>query len=199
MQLRFRSTLPDMVLYYRGTRERFVSLELVDGSLLAKVKSGNTLQAIYPGLVHSGEWYQVTVAMDERLVLTVRGPDCEEGCQVKTESHNHLIFLQPSFFQQLFIGGAPQKYSNQIFSGKGFIGCMEDLKVDHKLLLPQDLMREEYKGLELGCYKKDWCYKEDCLDRGTCVDMWVHASCDCHRPYYGEHCEKGNYNFLFKF
>lgn len=191
MQLRFRSTLPDMVLYYRGSRERFVSLELVDGSLLARIKSGKTLQAIYPGPVNNGEWYQVTVAMDERLVLTVEGPGCEEGCQARNEGHNHLIFLQPSSFQQLYIGGAPTEYSTQLSSGKGFIGCMEDLKVDYTLLLPQDLIREENKGLELGCSKTDWCSDEDCFGRGKCVDMWVRASCDCHRPYYGEKCEQG--------
>ncbi|XP_017295151.1 protein crumbs homolog 1 isoform X1 [Kryptolebias marmoratus] len=197
VQFRFRSTLPDMVLYYRGTRECFVSLELVVGSLLARVKSEKTLQAIYSGPVNNGEWYQVIMAMDEKLVLTVKGPDCEEGCQVNNEGHNHLIFLQPSFFQQIFVGGAPQEYSTQLFSKKGFIGCMEDLKVDHKLLLPQDLIREEYKGLELGCYKKDWCYEDVCLYRGTCMDMWVHASCDCHRPYYGQHCEKEYQSWTF--
>uniref|UniRef100_A0A3P8T7V9 Crumbs cell polarity complex component 2b n=1 Tax=Amphiprion percula TaxID=161767 RepID=A0A3P8T7V9_AMPPE len=190
MQLRFRSTLPNMVLYYRGTLERFFSLELAEGSLQAKVKSGKVLQAIYAGPVNDGEWHQVTVTMDERLVLTVKGPGCEEGCQVKNEGHNHLIFLQPSSFQQLYVGGAPQEYLSNLSSRNGFLGCMEDLQVDRKLLLPQDLIREENKGLELGCTKKDWCEDDPCMQHGQCVDMWVHASCQCHRPYYGQHCEK---------
>uniref|UniRef100_A0A3P8T5X3 Crumbs cell polarity complex component 2b n=1 Tax=Amphiprion percula TaxID=161767 RepID=A0A3P8T5X3_AMPPE len=192
MQLRFRSTLPNMVLYYRGTLERFFSLELAEGSLQAKVKSGKVLQAIYAGPVNDGEWHQVTVTMDERLVLTVKGPGCEEGCQVKNEGHNHLIFLQPSSFQQLYVGGAPQEYLSNLSSRNGFLGCMEDLQVDRKLLLPQDLIREENKGLELGCTKKDWCEDDPCMQHGQCVDMWVHASCQCHRPYYGQHCEKGS-------
>lgn len=191
MQLRFKSTLPSMVLYYRGTSERFVSLELVEGSLQARVKSGKVLHAVYPGPVNDGEWHQVTVSMDERLVLVVKGPGCEEECQVKNEGYNHLFFLQPSSFQQLYIGGAPQEFLSQTTSKQGFIGCMEDLRVDHKPLLPQDLIREENQGLELGCSKTEWCEEDPCMQRGTCVDMWVRASCACHRPYYGETCERG--------
>lgn len=191
MQLRFKSTLPNMVLYYRGTMEHFFSLELVEGSVQARVKSGKVLQVIYPGPVNDGEWQQVTVTMDERLVLAVKGPGCEEECQVKNEGYNHLIFLQPSFFHQLYVGGAPQEYLASTSSGRGFIGCMEDLEVDHKLLLPQDLIREENKGLEMGCSKKNWCEGDPCMQRGQCVDMWVRASCMCYRPYYGEHCGKG--------
>uniref|UniRef100_A0A672HLX0 Crumbs cell polarity complex component 2b n=1 Tax=Salarias fasciatus TaxID=181472 RepID=A0A672HLX0_SALFA len=190
MQLRFRSTLPDMLLFHRGTTDRFFSLELVGGGVQARVKSGKTLQAVYPGPLNDGEWHQVTVSMDERLLLTVTGPGCEAGCQVKNEGYNHLMFLQPSSFQQLYVGGAPQEYLARSSSGRGFIGCMEDLMVDHKLLLPQDLLREENKGLELGCTKHDWCQEDPCMQRGQCVDMWVRASCQCHRPYYGEHCEK---------
>lgn len=191
VQLRFRSTLPDMVLFYRGTVEQYVSLELVGGSLQARVKSGKVLHVSYPGPVNDGEWHQISVTMDERLVLTVRGPGCEEGCQVKNEGHNHLLFLQPTSFQQLYVGGVPQEYLQHMSSRTGFIGCMGDLVVDHKLLLPQDLIREENQGLELGCTKKDWCHEDPCLQRGRCVDMWVRAGCRCHRPYYGDRCEKG--------
>uniref|UniRef100_A0A1A8VAE6 Protein crumbs homolog 2 n=1 Tax=Nothobranchius furzeri TaxID=105023 RepID=A0A1A8VAE6_NOTFU len=197
VQLRFRSTLPTMVLFYRGTMGRFVSLELVEGSLLAKVKSGKILQAIYPGLVNDGEWYQVTVTMDERLVLAVKGPGCEDGCHVKNEGQNTLLFLNQNYFQQLYVGGAPQEYLALSSSGKGFIGCMEDLKVDHKLLLPQDLIREENKGLELGCYKYDWCQDDPCSQHGECVDLWVRNSCKCHRPYYGERCDKEYQSWTF--
>lgn len=190
-----------MVLYYRGTMERFVSLELVGGSLQARVKSGKVLQVIYPGPVNDGKWHQVTVTMDERLVLVVKGAGCEEECQVKNEGYNHLIFLQPSSFQQLYVGGAPQEYLAYTSSGRGFIGCMEDLQVEHKLLLPQDLIREENQGLEMGCGKKDWCQDDPCMQRGQCVDMWVRASCQCHRPYYGKSCEKGEstYSIPYRF
>uniref|UniRef100_A0A673BPW1 Crumbs cell polarity complex component 2b n=1 Tax=Sphaeramia orbicularis TaxID=375764 RepID=A0A673BPW1_9TELE len=197
MKLRFRSTLPDMVLFFRGSVERYVSLELVGGSVQARVKSGKLLQAFYPVSVNDGEWHEVTVTMDERLVLVVKGPGCLEGCQVKNEGYNHLIFLQPSSFQQLYIGGAPPEYLTHTSSRRGFIGCMEDLQVDSKLLLPKDLIREENKGLELGCTKLDWCQDDPCRQRGDCMDMWVHASCQCRRPYFGERCEQEHPSWTF--
>lgn len=194
MQLQFKTTLPDMVLFYRGTVEQFVSLELVKGSLQARVASEKVLQVIYPGPVNDGQWYHVTLTMDESLILIVKGPSCKDECQVKNKGYNHLIFLQPSSFHQLYVGGVPQKYLSRTSSRKGFIGCMEDLKVDHKLLLPQDLLREDNQGLEIGCSKNEWCADDPCMQRGQCVDMWVRASCLCHRPYYGETCEKGESN-----
>lgn len=196
MQLRFRSTLPNMILFSRGTLEHYAFLELVGGLLLAKVKSGKVLQVIYPNPVNDGEWHEVTMIMDESLILTVKGPSCEDECQVKNKDYNHLIFLQPSSFQQLYVGGAPREYLSRTSSNKSFIGCMEDLRVDHKLLLPQDLIREENQGLELGCNKRDWCGEDPCIQRGHCVDMWVQSSCVCHRPYYGDKCEKGESHCL---
>ncbi|XP_076005623.1 protein crumbs homolog 2-like [Genypterus blacodes] len=192
MKLRFRSTLPDMLLFYRGTMELFVSLELVGGFLQASVKAAKTLQVVHPDAVNDGEWHQVTVTMDESLLLVVKGPGCEEGegCIMRNEGHNHLIFFNPSSFHQLYVGGAPENYLAHTASGRGFIGCMEDLLVDHKLLLPMHLTREETQGLELGCTKKDWCQTDPCSQRGQCVDMWVHASCKCERPYYGDTCEE---------
>ncbi|XP_034025619.1 protein crumbs homolog 1-like [Thalassophryne amazonica] len=190
MQLRFKSTLPNMVLYYRGKLDHFVSLELVEGFLQARMKIGKLLQVTHPQPVSDGLWYQATVTMDERLVLVVKGPGCEgEGCKVKNDGFNYLIFAQPSSFQQLFVGGLPQEYLAHTVSNKGFIGCMEDLQIDNKLLLPQDLKREENLGLELGCTKVDWCQEDPCSQRGQCVDMWIRAGCQCVRPYYGEHCE----------
>lgn len=194
VQLRFRSTLPDMLLFSRGSEEHYASLELVGGSLLATVKTGKVLQALYPGPVNDGDWHQVTVSMDESLVLAVKCSTCEEEEEeslVKDEGYNHLFFLQPSSFQQLYVGGAPREYLSRSASKQSFIGCMEDLRVDHKLLLPQDLLREENQGLELGCNKRDWCGAEPCTQRGHCVDMWVRARCICRRPYYGDECEKG--------
>ncbi|KAM8866406.1 LOW QUALITY PROTEIN: protein crumbs homolog 2-like [Synchiropus picturatus] len=190
VQLRFKSTLPDMVLYFRGHAESYLLLEMIKGSLKAKLRSGKLLEVTYPRAVNDGEWWQATVSVDDSLVLHVEGPGCERGCKVKNEGQNHLIVFSPSEFRQLYVGGAPAEYLVHTSSGAGFIGCMEDLTVSRKLLLPQDLVREENRGLELGCVKKDWCQVDPCGQHGSCVDMWVRARCECQRPYHGEVCER---------
>ncbi|XP_072289620.1 protein crumbs homolog 2b [Eucyclogobius newberryi] len=190
LQLRFRSTLPDMVLYFRGTMENYMYLEVAGGVLRAKVKSGKVLHASHPVPVNDGEWREVTMTMDEMLVMTLKGPNCLEGCKVKNDGYNHLLFLQLGLFKQMYVGGAPPEFLARTSSRKGFIGCMEDLQVDHKPLLPQDLLREESRGMELGCAKQEWCGEDPCEGRGECVDLWVRASCQCQRPYHGEGCQQ---------
>uniref|UniRef100_A0A3P8WML0 Protein crumbs homolog 1-like n=1 Tax=Cynoglossus semilaevis TaxID=244447 RepID=A0A3P8WML0_CYNSE len=190
MQFRFRTTLPDMVLYYQGTAEHHLVLELVGGSVQAVVKSMKVTKVTCPGPLNDGEWHQVTVTMDDSLFLTVNKHNYEERCQVKNEVPKHRAFLQSSTFQQLYVGGAPQDYLHNTSRRKGFIGCMEDLHVDQKLFIPHNHIREENKGLELGCSKQDWCQDDPCMQQGQCVDMWVRASCLCRRPYYGKRCEK---------
>ncbi|KAK0145884.1 Protein crumbs 1 [Merluccius polli] len=192
MQLRFRTTLPSMVLFYRGDGVRSVTLELLDGRLQAAVRSGTALQVVHPLALNDGEWHEARVTVDGSLRLVVRGPGCEteEGCAVERGALNDLLFLQPGSFQQLYVGGGLEEHLRDTASGRGFVGCMDDLRVDGRLLMPEDLSREDNRGLAPGCNKRDWCPKDACTRHGTCVDMWVRASCDCHRPYYGDSCEK---------
>ncbi|KAM6965369.1 protein crumbs homolog 2b [Aplochiton taeniatus] len=192
VQLRFRTTLPDNVLFYRGTTQHHVTLEIVAGLLQARVQSGKVLKVTHPQPVNDGEWYQASVAMDERLALVVKGPGCEdaEGCTLDNKGHNDIIFLQPSSFSWVYVGGAPQKYLSNTASKTGFLGCMEDLRVDHRLVLPQDLPAQQVQDMRLGCNKTEWCRAEPCSEHGRCVDLWISYSCDCHRPYYGDSCEE---------
>ncbi|CAL8253571.1 unnamed protein product [Boreogadus saida] len=192
MQLRFRTTLPSMVLLYRGDAGSSVSLELVDGRLQAVVRSGAVLQVVHPLLLNDGDWHQASVTVDGGLQLVVQGPLCpaEGGCAVEQGALNDLLFLQPSSFQQLYVGGGLEENIRHTASGQGFVGCMDDLRVEGRRLMPEDLSREDNHGMEPGCNKKDVCTKDACMGRGRCVDMWVRPSCDCHRPYYGDRCEE---------
>ncbi|KAL0979574.1 hypothetical protein UPYG_G00186790 [Umbra pygmaea] len=190
VQLRFRTTLPDVLLFYRGTEHYFVSLEIIDGLLQAKAQSGKELKTIYPRRVNDGEWREANVTMDNKLGLMVKGPGCDSdgGCKVEDTGHNQLIF--PESFPQVFIGGVPQRFLDNTESRKGFTGCMEDLQVDHQLVVPQEISSEHIQKMELGCNKTDWCLPDPCRHLGLCVDLWNSFSCQCNRPYYGSLCEK---------
>ncbi|XP_041756688.1 protein crumbs homolog 1-like [Coregonus clupeaformis] len=192
VQLRFKTTLPDMLLFYIGAEHYFVSLEIVGSLLKARARSGKELQATYHLPVNDGDWHEAKVTMDEKLVLMVKGPGCDndEGCTVEDEGHNQLVFFQPGSFPKVYVGGAPQKYLDNTDSRKGFIGCMEDLHVDHQRVLPQDISPEHVQDMELGCNKTDWCHPDPCHHRGQCIDLWTSFSCECDRPYHGSLCEE---------
>ncbi|KAJ8388788.1 hypothetical protein AAFF_G00130210 [Aldrovandia affinis] len=187
VSLRFRTTLPDAVLLYRGDGDGRLSLELLAGRLHARAVSGGaTLEARLSGAVNDGDWRGVTVASDEMLVLAASGPGCEDGgCRAEAGHPDGRIDHAGSFARAM-VGGVPPEYLNHTESRSGFVGCMEDLVIDGWPFLPQDLSPDQ--SLELGCVKEEWCHPDPCSGNGHCVDLWTQFTCDCHRPFHGHSC-----------
>ncbi|XP_030623800.1 protein crumbs homolog 2a [Chanos chanos] len=194
MRLRFRTTLPDMLLFYRGDIHSFLSMEIVGGGLRVRAESEEGwLEVSFSGLVSDGGWRDASVELDENLVLLLKGPGCDnEGCMVEDSDPDHVLVLQPDSIRQVFVGGAPEEYLENTESRQGFVGCMEDLLIDLKPIVPQDLPEDASQDMELGCSKTEWCHEEPdpCSQNGHCVDLWTTYRCDCHRPYHGHDCSQ---------
>lgn len=192
VRLRFRTTLPGGVLFYRGDAGLSISLELAGGRLRAALRSGEVLRVDHPLVLNDGEWHEASVEVEDGgLWLGVRGPGCdeEEGCAARGDLGRPLL-LPPASLQQLYVGGEPEETPGHE-ADRGFVGCMEDLRVDGRLFSTEDLSGEDQRGMEPGCNRTARCPEEACSRRGSCVDLWVRADCDCHRPYYGDRCENG--------
>lgn len=190
-QLRFRTTLPNMVLMFRGDADAHLLLEIVDGGLQAKAFSEDSeMDVRFTGLVSDGDWRGVHVFLDgDALVLVLKGPGCDgDGCKV-TDVAVDGPFRPSESFSQIYVGGVPPELLAFSVSGTGFTGCLEDLVVDATPFLPQTLGEDERP--ELGCSKTDWCETEPCFGRGRCVDLWTSYRCDCYRPFYGDDCSHG--------
>ncbi|KAJ8379598.1 hypothetical protein SKAU_G00003760 [Synaphobranchus kaupii] len=189
VSLRFRTTLPDGVLFYRGDGAGRLLLELAGGRLRADaVSEGAVLEVALPGAVSDGEWREVGVALDETLALEAKGAGCEGGaCRAEAAAPpGHARFRPLDFSAPAMVGGVPPEYLNSTESGVGFVGCMEDLLIDGWPVLPQAFSPNQ--SLELGCNKTDWCHPDPCSGHGHCVDLWTHFRCDCHRPFHGHSC-----------
>ncbi|KAG7498180.1 crumbs-like 2-like [Solea senegalensis] len=187
VQLRFRTTIPNMLLIYRGDADNHVLLEIVNGGLHARAFSEESeMDITFPGLVSDGDWRDAHVFVNnEGLILTMKGPGCgREGCKVMDGGAAESPFQPSETLAHIYIGGAPQSSA----SGAGFIGCMEDLMIDSKPILPQTL--PEGQGQVLGCSKTEWCKPNPCNRRGRCVDLWTSYQCECHRPFHSESCQK---------
>uniref|UniRef100_A0A3Q4G460 Crumbs cell polarity complex component 2 n=1 Tax=Neolamprologus brichardi TaxID=32507 RepID=A0A3Q4G460_NEOBR len=191
IQLRFRTTISNMLVFFRGDVDNHLFLEIVNGSLHAKASSEESeLDVIFPGLVSDGKWRDAHVFMaQEGLVLNLKGPDCDnDGCTVIDSGAGEPPFELSEAFTHIYIGGAPEDLLEYSKSGAGFIGCMEDLMIDSKPILPQTLPEDQ--GHELGCTKTEWCNTEPCNGHGRCVDLWTSYQCDCYRPFHGENCSE---------
>uniref|UniRef100_W5KXV1 Crumbs cell polarity complex component 2b n=1 Tax=Astyanax mexicanus TaxID=7994 RepID=W5KXV1_ASTMX len=195
--LRFRTTLPDGVLFFRGSSEHFLLLEMSGGDLHASAESGQMkLEVQMDGEFNDGMWHGVSVYVDEKLVLILKNKD-EDKRRVEDGGRNHLLFFPPLGLQNVYLGGVPQEYLHQTKTGKGFIGCFEDLLMDSQPVLPQSLPSEQAQKIQLGCEKTDWCRPDSCSLQGRCVDLWTEFRCDCYRPFYGDTCDQEHTSWTF--
>ncbi|KAI7795702.1 protein crumbs-like protein 2 [Triplophysa rosa] len=200
VRLRFRTTLPDMLLFFRGNAETFLSLEIVGGELRTRLVSGvgGTLEARLPGVVSDGEWREVVAGIDEestKVVLEVKGPSClNKACKVENKFPDDREPFS-KHLTKVYVGGVPEEYLKFTLSGRGFLGCMEDLQVDGRQVLPQDLGDGD-ESVEIGCKKTEWCEvdPQPCSQHGQCVDLWTSYRCDCYRPHHGHECSQGQHS-----
>ncbi|KAL4609344.1 protein crumbs 2-like [Arapaima gigas] len=193
VQLRFRTTLPSMVVFYRGDVDDYLTLEIVGGDLFARAATagGGQLNVSLRGPVHDGKWHQVSVIVADTLALELTGVACGAGdCRMEETGNQWAPFHTPWSFTRLFVGGSPPEFLGNTESEMGFIGCMEDLLVDSLPVLPQNLLEDEAQDMELGCSKTEWCQPDSCSGRGRCVDLWITSFCECYRPFRGDSCSE---------
>ncbi|KAF3848620.1 hypothetical protein F7725_015117 [Dissostichus mawsoni] len=168
------TTIPNMLLFYRGDVDNHLILEIVNGGLHAKAFSEESeLDVRFPGLVSDGGWRDAHVFVDDGgLVLIVRGPGCDrDGCRVTDGGADEPPFQPSEAFSQIYIGGAPEELLEVSVSGAGFIGCMEDLMIDSKPILPQTLPEDQVH--ELGCSKTEWCKRTPAVETAA---VWICGS-----------------------
>ncbi|XP_068079104.1 protein crumbs homolog 2b isoform X1 [Danio rerio] len=190
VQLRFRTTLQDGVIFFRGGQNHFFVLELIAGELCCRAQSGDLkLFVKLSGDFGDGFWRGVSVSVDEGLTVLSEGEMGEDG------GHNQLLSFQPQGLETLYVGGVPQEWMNLTLSRTGFVGCLEDLVVDSEPVLPQSLV--PLQEVQMGCERTEWCRVNPCSDHGRCVDLWSNYTCVCHRPYYGEHCSEEHTSWTF--
>ncbi|XP_065104358.1 protein crumbs homolog 2b isoform X1 [Paramisgurnus dabryanus] len=194
VQLRFRTTLHDVIIFYRGSREHFFTLELSGGNLLSRAESGDlNLTAQLKGDFSDGLWHGVMVSVDEKLILSL----IAENKTAEDKGHNHLLSFQPHGLKKAYIGGVPQENLNKTLSGTGFVGCLEDLLMDSQPVLPHNFETE--LDVQVGCERTEWCHPDPCSDRGRCVDLWSNYTCECRRPYYGHNCSEEHSSWTFSY
>ncbi|XP_048877479.1 protein crumbs homolog 2-like [Brienomyrus brachyistius] len=193
VMLRFRTTLPDVVMLYLGDVRDYLSLEIVTGDLLARAAVGGAerLEAVLPGPVNDGQWHEARVDLGAGLWLRLTSSNCSrEPCVAELHKAPWRLFSIPPSFSSVSLGGAPPELLVNTASNGGFMGCMEDLRIDSQTVLPQNIPPDRSHGLEVGCSWTQWCHSDPCLGHGRCIDMWATFNCDCYSPYHGDNCSE---------
>ncbi|KAM8934213.1 protein crumbs homolog 2 [Pelodytes ibericus] len=191
LSVRFRTTLPNMVLMYRGNNDDYLILELYNGLLhLEFVTNGSSAVLVVEGhRLDDGHWHKTEVSLDGHLQLDLYHESCASGvCSMRqswSTDHNTRF---PASFNKLYVGGLiEESLMNRTMSRQNFTGCLEDLKIDYNIQLPQNLSDRSIE-MEYGCNKTDWCHPNPCHNRALCMDLWTTFRCECNRPYKGPTC-----------
>ncbi|XP_025019229.1 protein crumbs homolog 2 [Python bivittatus] len=187
--LRFRTTLPDGLLFYRGYQAEYLLLELYAGLLrvVLLTQEANVSFTLEAPPVNDGHWHKVEVFLQESLELRLWHEACKAGICLYSHPLGETIpvsFL-PSFLQ-IYIGGVEEKLTTN-YTGH-FTGCLEDLQIDSKVILPQEVDGHQPSGFQLGCERTEWCQSQPCSHGARCIDLWTDFRCHCSRPYEGRTC-----------
>ncbi|NXH22048.1 CRUM1 protein, partial [Bucco capensis] len=188
VSLRFRTTLPSAILFYRGHEAEYLFLELFDGILHAGLKREDVRYTLFlKGLrVDDGQWHKVEVVLHSTVQLKLWHDSCDAGVCLKSIPVPNASI--PHAFQNMYVGGADDPMANNTQSQQGFVGCFEDFQVDTEAVLPKDLPVSESSPVKRGCDRTEWCLSQPCSHGGLCVDLWATFRCDCSRPYGGPAC-----------
>ncbi|NXE22089.1 CRUM1 protein, partial [Ardeotis kori] len=190
VSLRFRTTLPSAILFYRGDEAEYLFLELFDGILHAGLKKEDVAYPLLlKGLrVDDGQWHKVEVVLHSTVQLKLWHDSCDAGVCLQSFPVPHNTTLVPHAFLNMYVGGAGDPMANNTQSQQGFVGCLEDVQVDAEAVLPVDLPMGESSPVKRGCDRTEWCLSQPCSHGGLCVDLWATFRCDCSRPYGGPSC-----------
>lgn len=203
INLRFLTVQPTAFVFYRGDKDTFVKLDLLNGYLHLSVQVNNQSKA-FLHLAHNvsdGEWHSVEVTIARAVTLKLLDSSCIESCLSKTaatiDSSRPMFALQSTFLGGLPVGNRTGDSLLNIYnmhSAPSFVGCLQDIEIDLNIIIPENMSSDSSLNVQAGCTKKDWCEHHPCQNRGRCINLWLSYECDCYRPYAGPTCETGKAN-----
>ncbi|XP_006834807.1 PREDICTED: protein crumbs homolog 2 [Chrysochloris asiatica] len=180
LALRFRTTLSTAALATRTDTQDSLELALLGNTLQATLRSHGVTVLILrlPDLaLNDGHWHRVEVALHLR---TLELRLWHEGCPARLCMASGPVALTPVSS----VVPSPAGVCSAQLGGVAFAGCLQDVRVDGRLLLPEELG----ESVLLGCKRHEQCQPLPCAHGGTCVDLWTEFHCDCPRPYSGPKC-----------
>lgn len=205
VSLSFRSVLPRALLFQRHSRGLLLSLELDKGRLRLTLREEPSAGAQADGLsqvlelphsVADGEWHSVEAVLRTRAFslkllddsVSCGKQPCHKAAPVQSTADSLASPPQNTFF-----GGVLQRSAgpNQEAPAPAFIGCMRDVFVDRRLVIPEDRLESSAVNVAPGCSHRDRCLDVPCKNGGECVNLWQSYRCRCPRPYEGQDCQEG--------
>ncbi|XP_059483045.1 protein crumbs isoform X2 [Neocloeon triangulifer] len=190
IHFRFRTTLNSGQLVAGTGSPSLFFLELVSGRLNLDTDLLNRIDGVFIGSdLNDGNWKHVFLSINSsHVVLSALDEQSIYPIQWSENATSNV-------FSNTRLGGSSFRRAN-------FVGCMEDVVVNGKWVLPPpgasaalvdedqgDVAQTNYYGVEAGCTREEKCIPNPCQAGGTCTDLWTTFSCACQRPRLGRTCQ----------
>ncbi|XP_030630629.1 protein crumbs homolog 1-like [Chanos chanos] len=199
ISLSFRTVQTNATLLQCRTEGQLSALELVNGRLEYSMKKDQETVALLqlPQELSDSRWHTVQISFQNSILkLTL----LDESCTKKTCHQEAVVNIaewnsmselgsgqfEPSVVQAIYIGRTEEEGADP---ASYFVGCMQDVQLDSRLVVPGARMLAAKANVSIGCSDRDPCEENPCHNRGRCISRtWRSYICECHRPYEGEDC-----------
>ena len=176
----------------------FISLELIEGTLLFKYNSGNApLNVVFGDDVSNGEYHSVLVEVSTSgsILLYL---DCTTDDNCSSYEATVPPSVDFSTTAPFYIGGVEptsRESSYHLTSTTSFVGSISNLLINGELLslLPDGSSTTlRSRNVVVGYQRVNQCEDQPCMNGAQCVDLWFDYRCECLPGYSGRLCD-----FLF--
>ena len=165
VHIRFRTYFANATLAYKGILNlQYVTLSLIEGKVVIKVQVSSVIQFSQGKSLNNGEWHTLSAVVSKTEIKL----KLDQLAELKHE--NPLLKFIEYFSENLYIG----HYPNSSHSSN-FIGCVNDLRVDGKVVELNKIPNFIFGNLSDRCEISSHCFPNPCLHGGKCNE--VRANC----------------------
>ncbi|KRZ38457.1 Uncharacterized protein T4C_13788 [Trichinella pseudospiralis] len=199
LELQFRTTLENGFLIFGDDlfNSNIFQVLLLDGQIQA-LWSGKRVRIEQK--VNDGTWNRLSLSWHaDTMLLRLQRSKAGDVHLKRLSSGGALL---ASAVASTKFGGTPLEKQHPYYPDVGnFVGCMRDVIVNGKLLIPEK-MGASAVNVGWTCPRRqdrELCDETACPARSHCVDVWNQGRCVCDRPYLMPNCENSLPEVTFGF
>ncbi|CAF3641598.1 unnamed protein product [Rotaria sordida] len=170
IQYEFRTTLNKISLFSIGKRFK---QKLFNNRILTNLDNKTILSTV---IDYYEKWFMISIEIFH-LWIDVR---------IGKNSLSQRFYISNSSLANLI--------NNQIIFGyKNYSGCVRNIEIMYSQvysILLTDQLIETNENRTLGCERTNACQNALCQKNELCQDHWFYHTCQCQRPFFGEHCDQ---------
>ena len=187
IKLRFRTFEANGLVVTTATARGHVTFALINGKGYLNVSfqtlaPEKAISLVLGNTYNDGNWHRLHIRIKESENLVFVAVD-KTPKSYQFASHFDLSRELGNFNKPLRLGGPSISYP-------GFVGCMQEIKIDEKSIKFSSLHPSAFDGITQSCNPLDVCFPNPCKNFGICRQRHGKVICDCSETNYnGDRCQ----------